>query len=185
MPDFVKYGHNYWLLAEKWHPKESRLDYKRTFAISKWKELPNDKKQLHTLSCCHQCHKLHLDTQFKFPQKLVFQPTPIISFNDEELKRIGAKDGTKGVLRTLNQSLREAFNQPFTDTLLRHGESQLQLKPTQVEMKKKWQQIYRKCWDKENDRLKKTASMAVLMEDESLQSYERKRLAQNFETPPN
>ena len=169
---------------KKWHPKESRLDYERTFAISKWKELPDDEKQLHTLSCCHQCHKLHLDTQSKFPQKPIFQPTPIISLNDEELKRIGAKDGTKGVLKTLNQSFREAFNQPFTDTLLTHGESQLQRKPTQAEMKKRRRQIYKKCRDKENDRLKETASMAVLMEDESLRSYQRKRLAQNFETPP-
>ena len=71
---------------KKWHPKESRLDYERTFTVSKWKELPNDKKQRHTLSCYHQCHKLHLDTQFKFPQKPVFQPTPIISLNDEEIK---------------------------------------------------------------------------------------------------
>jgi hypothetical protein len=95
--------------------------------------------------------------------------------NEEELKRIGAKDGTKGVIKTLNQSFTEALDQPFTKMLLTHGESQLQLKPTQAEIKKK-RQIYRKCRDKENDMLKQTASMAVLIEDVSLRSYQRKQL---------
>ena len=97
---------------------------------------------------------------------------------------MGVKEGTRGVLKTLNESFKEVFEQPFTETVVKHGEARLQIKPTRSERKKHLRQVYRKCRDKENESLKQTASLAVLMEDESVRSYQRKRLAQNFETPP-
>ena len=42
---------------KKWHPKDARLDYEKSFSIANWKALPLDKKQLHTLSKCKACHK--------------------------------------------------------------------------------------------------------------------------------
>lgn len=59
-----------------------------------------------------------------------------------------------------------------------------QVRPTCSEQKKKVRTIYRKCRDKENDALKQTVPSAVLVEDESLRAYQRKRRLQYLETPP-
>ena len=59
-----------------------------------------------------------------------------------------------------------------------------QVRPTRSEQKKKLRTIYRKCRDKENDVLKQTVPSAVLVEDESLRAYQRKRRLQYLETPP-
>lgn len=58
-----------------------------------------------------------------------------------------------------------------------------QVRPTRSEQKK-LRTIYRKCRDKENDVLKQTVPSAVLVEDESLRAYQRKRRLQYLETPP-
>ena len=50
--------------------------------------------------------------------------------------------------------------------------------------KKKLRTVYRKCRDKENESLKQLVPAAVLVEDESLRAYQRKRSLQHFETPP-
>ena len=42
---------------------------------------------------------------------------------------MGVKEGTRGVLKTLNESFKEVFEQPFTETTVKHGEAQLQIKP--------------------------------------------------------
>lgn len=119
--------------GKKWHPKESRVEYESNFAISKWKSLSTEDKQLHTISNCQQCQKVHLELQLKFPEKPHYLPDPLISLNQEELTRMGVKEGTRGVLKTLNESFKEVFEQPFTETAVKHGEARLQIKPTRSE----------------------------------------------------
>ena len=46
---------------------------------------------------------------------------------------MGVKEGTRGVLKTLNESFKEVFEQPFTETAVKHGEARLQIKPTRSE----------------------------------------------------
>ncbi len=50
--------------------------------------------------------------------------------------------------------------------------------------KKKLRNVYRKCRDKENVAIAQRIPTAVVCEDESIRSYNRKRLIQNYETPP-
>lgn len=59
----------------------------------------------------------------------------------------------------------------------------IQVKPTRAEQKKRLRTVYRKCRDKENDSLKQIVPAVVLVEDESIRSYKRKRSLQHFETP--
>ena len=60
----------------------------------------------------------------------------------------------------------------------------LQVKPSRVEKKKKLRAVYRKCRDKENQSLNQLVPAAVLVEDESIRGYKRKRSLEHFETPP-
>ena len=56
--------------------------------------------------------------------------------------------------------------------------------PSRKERKKQLRSVYRRCRDKENSVLQERTPKSVVCEDESIRSYNRKRLAQCFETPP-
>ena len=129
--------------SKKWHPKESRNDYERNFSVSKWKALPADDKQLHTLACCKQCQTY--DLQLIFPGKPHYEQPPILALNHTELQRLGTKQGTRDVLREINQSFEQQSQKSFTDSLVKHGGTRLQIKPTPTQRKNKLRQIYRKC----------------------------------------
>ena len=58
------------------------------------------------------------------------------------------------------------------------------MKPTKKQEKQKLRKIYRNCRDKENESLKAIVPKAVLREDESTRSYQRKRLLEHFDSPP-
>ena len=91
--------------------------------------------------------------------------------NHAELLKLGTKLGIQGVLKEINKSFEEEFQQSFTETLVKHGGTNLQIKATPTQRKKQLRKIYRRCRDKENDSLKKTTPLAVLTEDESLKGY--------------
>lgn len=123
--------------------------------------------------------------QTKFPQGPYFElPQPILTIKTDEMKQLGKSITTRKVFSELNSSFSVTFGQNFTDAIAKDREVPLQMKPTPNERKKRLRLIYRKCRDKENECRQKTAAIAVLAEDHSMRSYQRKRMLQCFETPP-
>ena len=76
-------------------PPESGQEYESTFATEKWKALPTEEKQKHTLSKCKACMKEHLDIQVKFPLLPHYQPLPLLTINTDELQRLGKQTSTR------------------------------------------------------------------------------------------
>ena len=171
--------------SSKWHPRESRVEYEQTFSTTNWKALPQHKQKQHTLANCKPCRDDHFMLQTKFPQGPYFElPLPILTIKKDEMKQLGKSITTRKVFSELNSSFSETFGQNFTDAIANDREVPLQMKPTANERKKKLRSIYRKCRDQENKCRQKTAAIAVLAEDNSMRSYQRKRMLQRFETPP-
>ena len=121
---------------KKWHPKESRNEYERTFSTSKWKALPVEEKKLHTLACCKECQKHKL--QLNFPIKPHFEREPLVTLNCAELQRLGSKHSTQNVLEEINHSFQQEFKKSFTDSLVQHSGTGIQKKPTSTQRKKKY-----------------------------------------------
>ena len=78
----------------------------------------------------------------------------------------------------------ENFNRSFTEGLIKHGRAGIQKRPTQTERKREKHTILRECRNTINKQFAETAAKTVLTEDDSISSYQRKRLAQSFEKPP-
>lgn len=119
----------------------------------------------HTISNCKACHNEHSALQIKFPQGPYYIPQPLVTIDMQELEQLGEKEGTRKAFREVNDTFSQVFNKSFTTTLLKHGKQPIQIKPSANE-RKKLRAVYRKCCDKENEVRQKTATIAVLTEDQ-------------------
>ena len=168
--------------SKKWHPKEAREKYESTFSTDRWKAMITQEKQKHRLTNCIQCFKHHQEEQMSFPQGPYFDPEPVVTVNTSLLSSLGKKKGTTEALKHLDTAFHQLTGQTFVDALAKNSKVDLQKKPTKTERNKKHRELCRKIRDKENKAIKRTAAVAALTEDESMRSYQCKRMKLFFES---
>ena len=100
-----------------------------------------------------------------------------------DMEQATEKALTRKVLQDLNHQYHNQFNRSFVDSVLVNCKEVPISKKT---LKSEKKQILRRCRDHINQQFRENAALTLLSEDESLRSYQRKRLAQSFEcaTPP-
>ena len=170
--------------SSKWHPPAARLQYECQFSTTKWKGLSSDQKQKHSLSKCEACFVQFLQYQKLFPLKPLFEPESLLHIDMHDVERLKEKEFVKLALQELDKICSENFNKSFKDGLLKHAKAGIQKRPTPTERKREKRAVLRECRNAINKQFADTAAKTVLTEDESLSSYQRKRLSQSFEKPP-
>ena len=88
-------------------------------------------------------------------------------------------------MNQLNEVYLTTYGETFTNSLIKHCKNEeVEKKKTKTEIKRERRAILRKCRDQVSDQMAETAALSVLVEDESISKYQRKRLSQSFEKPP-
>ena len=113
---------------KRWNPGSSRAAYEEAFSIAKWEALSQSQKERHTLAQCNECSTLFQELQQKFPMKPIHTVPSLVTIDNEALATMGTKDGTKMAKQHLNHTFKDTFNTSFTDTLIQHGDENLQVK---------------------------------------------------------
>ena len=98
---------------ERWHPTEARESFLTTFSIYKWKQLPLDEKQNHTLSDCKACQNHSPILVNAFPGSRKTTKVPVINFTKADLST-PTKFGRK-VLRELNTVAHTTFRKSIQE----------------------------------------------------------------------
>ena len=174
---------------KRWHPDSAaRERYISTFSTSHWKALPKSEKMQHSLSRCKACSSKHRTLQETYPSKFVFYADegPLVSINPSSitLGEQSEKQFTQCTIDTLNDAYQQQYGHSFTESLLLHCPREpIERKKTKVEKRKEKRDREKSIRDHINKQYETTAPLAVLSENESLSSYNRKRLAQSFQTP--
>ena len=125
-----------------------------------------------------------LQYQKLFPLKPLFEPESLLHIDMHDVERLKEKEFVKLALQELDKICSENFNKSFKDGLLKHAKAGIQKRPTPTERKREKRAVLRECRNAINKQFADTAAKTVLTEDESLSSYQRKRLSQSFEKPP-
>ena len=169
--------------SRKWHPPSARIDYETTFAISKWKALPDDRQQQHSLSNCLACYHSYESLQVAFPAQPVYvAPKP--SLVSLLVDRSSQREVAQRVLAELNLQWNTQYNCTFTKSLPKIApEVNLVEKPSKTDKKREDRKQKRKIVKDISKQLGENATMCVLAEGESLSAYSRKRLSMSFEKP--
>ena len=168
----------------KWKDREKKAAYIHHFSKANWDQLPEGLKQQHTLSNCKQCADQHYEFQQGFPGKKL-QPSEkcFMCTAKQQINVQGEVAVTTGILKELEPLYKENYGHTFTESLTSLPGSQLQPKPSYVDKKKKKRAIQRECRDRMQAQYQNTDALTILAENVSLQSYNRIRLAQSFESP--
>ena len=170
--------------ATKWHPHNARKEYEQHFSISKWNALSAADKSSHTLSNCTACFTQFYDQQKQFPLKPIFQPSPVLTFDQDMVQQMPEKQLVQATLDQLDQVFQEGYQHSFTEAAIKHGKRQLERKRSKNEKRKERRTLLKKCRDKMTTQLSESTPMMVLAENESLKSYKRKRVLQTYEEAP-
>jgi hypothetical protein len=170
--------------SSKWHPTNARVQYESQFSTTKWNSLPADEKHKHSLDNCEACYVQFYQYQKLYPLKPVFEPTSLIHIDENDVQGLKEKEFVKLSLQELDRICLEHYDKTFKESLLKHAKSGIPKKPTATEKKREKRVALRQCCDAINKQFAQTAPTTVLVEDESLRSYQRKRLSQSFEKPP-
>ena len=113
--------------------KESYLN---TFSHSKWHKLSVAERKQHTLANCARCFELHKDSQHSFPLKPFYHHKPIITVDQDALRRQNIKKVTTSVLTELNCVYEVETSTSFTDAVVRNKSSGLEKKKDAKDKKK-------------------------------------------------
>ena len=149
------------LWSNRWNPSGNKKEYEETFSTTRWKNLPMEEKQLHTLRNCRGCYTKFGEAQWLFPQGPHHVHDPIVSVDTKQLQILGKKQATCEALREINAAFSETYSTTFTDSMVKHGQQGVQKRPTADVRKKKLRNIYRRCRDKENQALKSAAAICL------------------------
>ncbi len=168
--------------SKRW-TKQPRVQYENNFSTSNWKKLTTEKKKAHTVSNCTECSTSHTDLQESFTGKPVFQAKPSVSLSLPDVPQ-AEKAEVCMVLSDLNQQWNERHGHSYTSVLPKMApQASLTPKKTKIQQKRQGRIQKRKIVDHINERLKEDLTLTVLAEAESMQAYNRKRLAMSFELP--
>ena len=170
--------------ATKWHPHNARREYEQHFSIAKWHALSAADKSSHTLSNCTACFTQFYEQQKQFPLKPIFQPSSVLTFDQDMVQQMPEKQLVQATLDQLDQVFQEGYHHSFTEAAIKHGKRQLERKRSKNEKKKERRTLLKKCRDEMTTQLTENTPMMVLAENESLNSYKRKRALQTFEEAP-
>ena len=92
---------------------------------------------------------------------------------------------TQDIMLELNGVYLTTYGETFTNALITHcKDEEVTRKKTKTEMKRERRTILRKCRDTVSKQMAETAALSVLAEDDSMAKYQRKRMLQSFERPP-
>ena len=125
-----------------------------------------------------------LQYQKLFPLKPLFEPESLLRIDMHDISRLKEKEFVKLALEELDKVCSENFSNSFKDGLLKHAKAGIQKRPTPTERKRERRAVLRECRNAINRQFADTAAKTVLTEDESVSSYQRKRLSQSFKKPP-
>ena len=171
--------------TKKWHPKSARTEYESEFATCKWKALPDEVKNQHTLSNCSACYHKYESLQTAFPMRPVYvAPTTtcassLVTFPTAEAS---PKKVAQQVLSELNTQWKAQYNTTFTKSLPTLApELNLVERLSKTDKKKEDRRKKRMLVTHINKQLGENATLSVLAEGESLSAYRRKRLSMSFE----
>jgi len=169
---------------KKWRTHAKRKEYLTTFSSSSWGQLSLGQQAEHSLSSCSACAKKYGELQLAYPGLPYYSaPSTLVQLPQEGES---VKGVTRMVLGELNQSYHEAFGQGFTEAAVRYcGKAEgIEKRKSCLEKRKATREIQKKCRDSANQQYASTATLSYLSQNESMRSYQRKRLAQSFERLP-
>ena len=170
--------------ANKWHPHNARKEYEEKFSISNWHALSAADKSSHTLSNCTACFTQFYEQQKHFPLKPAYQPSSVLTFDQDKVQQMPEKQLVQATLDQLDQVFQEEYHHSFTEAAIKHGKRQLERKRSKKKKRQERRNLMRKCRDKMTTQLSESTPMMVLAENESLKSYMRKRVLQTYEEAP-
>lgn len=160
-----------------------RESYLNTFSHSKWCELPLAERRQHSLSECARCYELHKERQHSFPLKPDYHHKPLVTVDQDAMKRLGVKKFTTGVLTELNRVYEVEASTSFTDALVKNNSSGLEKKKDLKEKRREKLKLQKEFTETVNNHFTESAAISMLTECESKRKYHRKRMAQSFHSP--
>ena len=180
-----------------------RQSYLDTFSHSKWCELPDSEKEMHSISKCIRCFQLHKESQHSFPLNPTFNYTPVAtpsvatpsvatsssqSFINKDAARgafqkVGANKFDDKLVAQFREFYEEDLGRSFTESMSKTKSSGLETKKTKKEKRKYKVKIQKECIKEINVQFADNAATSMLGQCESKRSYHRKRLAQSFQSP--
>lgn len=168
--------------SKKWNPGKQRQAYLAAFSTHFWSCLSLEDRREHSLANCYACatELQYCDLQKAFPGfPLYSPPSPALELPQGE----SVKEVTREVVRELNHSYKDVYGQSFSQSLLKYcGRSEgIEQRKTAAEKKKETRNLQRKFRDSTNQQYAATAALSYLSQNESMQQYQRKRMAQSFE----
>ena len=170
--------------SKRWCTPNSRVNYLVTFAINKWKKLPESEKKQHTLTKCDACALLYRDAQEAFPLKPVYNGPSTLEnvYSTAGTSKIDEANTTRTALKVVNTHHTIRFGKKVTESIVKLcKEEKLQKKPTAAEKKRERRKLLCQVRDKENKALADGSFTTVFCENESLSAYSRKRKSLCFE----
>ena len=162
----------------------NRESYLNTFSYSKWCELSVNERKQHSLSKCARCFELHQNSQLSFPLKPTYHHNePIITVNQDAVKKLGIKKFATSVLTELNRVCENEASTSFTDALVSINSSGLEKKKGKRDKRREKVKLQKEFTKKVNDLFAEKAAISMLTECESKRKYHRKRMSQSFHSP--
>ena len=179
---------------KKWRNGITRAEYLKTFSSENWESMPPETKESHSLSKCVACaNEDYINFQRGFPAGPCFEPESFIKINlpggsgegNTAATSLNESSVTREIVAQLNASFRKSFNRSFSQSMVKHcGKSEhIKHKESAVEKKRTRRQVQRNLCSSINASFAENAAMSFLAENESFSGYQRKCLAQSFESP--
>lgn len=168
----------------KWKCREARTAYINTFSTKNWNKLSQSTKQRHTLSNREECAIQYTTQQHAFPGRVFTKRTDFATHVHMLVNEANSEHSTtRKILAALQPIYQQTYGHSFTQSLVQCPGTQLQVKPKDVDKKRKKREIQRECRDHMEAQFNKTDALTVLAEGISVQKYKRVRLSQSFERP--
>ena len=115
------------------------------------------------------------EQQKHFPLKPIFQPSSVLTFDQDMVQQMPEKQLVQATLDQLNQVFHDKYQHSFTEAAIKHGKRQLERKWSKKKKMQERRNLMRKCRNKITTQLSESTQMMVLAENESIKSYRRKR----------
>ena len=126
---------------ERWHPAGARETFLTTFSICKWKQLPLNEKQDHSLHDCKACQNHSSELVNTFPGSRKTTKLPLIKFTKADFST-PANFGRKA-LRELNVVAETTFKKSIQDVLVETPKSKVIHKPTSAKRQSEKRKLLR------------------------------------------
>ena len=164
---------------KRWQPSNAREQYKATFSLLQWDRLAQTERVKHSLEKCNACFCNYYTIQKTFPLKPCYTPCEI---NINLANDVNQETFIQVSLEALNSAASNRYKVSYIDMLIEH--KIVDKHKSKADIKKAVEDTMKKCKKNIENELDKTVPITLMKENESLASYNRKRIAEYYTTPP-